>query len=95
MKNPIALQAFPLSVPPIHADVPQSTHTDSSLFVLHSSLAPSGAQFFPYLSASAPSRIDTTEKPPQSVHSFLFDSRIAEYPSYQLRLGNHIEGISL
>ena len=77
------------------ADVPQSTHTDFSLFPFLFSLLLQEVSFFPYLSASAPSRTDTTEKPPQSVHSFLFDSRIAEYPSYQLRLGNHIEGISL
>ena len=88
-------RAFLLSVLPAHADVPQFTHMGSSLFPFLFSLLLQEVSFFPYLSASAPSRIDTTEKPPQSVHSFLFDSRIAEYPSYQLRLGNHIEGISL
>ena len=64
-------------------------------WILHSSLALPEAQFFPYLSASVPSQIDTNEMPYQSVPSFLPDSRKVVFPSYQLRLGNHIEGISL
>ena len=78
-------------------------------WILHPSLALPVAQFFPYLSASVPSQIDTNEMPYQSVMvqidtnempyqsilSFLPGSCKVVFPSYQLRLGNHIEGISL